>query len=94
VLFRSGGRGSGCALKKGGGHTIALRTIALSASCNAVRFIVGPVLANGYQMVNSVGFQPTIVASVIISFKHLLPNSLIIGCVVSLVTQCQPLVSR
>jgi hypothetical protein len=97
AIFRenlpNGGRGSGCALKKGGGHTIALRTIALRATGHHIRSFISSTLANRYQVINCIGFQPTVMTSVVISLKDLKSCPLIVSGVVSS-TQCQPLVSR
>jgi hypothetical protein len=97
AIFRenlpNGGRGSGCALKKGGGHTISLRTIALSATGDHIRSFISSTLADRYQMINCSGFKPAVMASVVISLQHLESCLLIIGGVVAS-AQCQPLVSK
>jgi hypothetical protein len=52
AIFRenlpNGGRGSAGALKKGGGHTIAFRTIALSAASHHIRSFISATLADRY----------------------------------------------
>jgi len=97
AIFRenlpNGGRGSGSALKKGGGHTISLRTIALSATSHHIRSFISSTLADRYQVINCSGFKPAIVASIVISLEHLKSCLLIIAGVIAS-AQCQPLVSK
>ena len=63
----NGGRGFPCALKKGGGHTIALTTITFNASCNHISGFICAALADGYQVIHSIGFLSAVMASEVIA---------------------------
>jgi hypothetical protein len=72
AIFRenlpNGGRGSACAHKKGGGHTIALTTIAFDTSCNHIGSFISSTFADGYQMIDCVGFLAAVMAGEVIPF--------------------------
>ena len=63
----NGGRGFPCALKKGGGHTIALTAVTFNASCNHIRSFICAAFANGYQVIHSIGFLSAVMASEVIA---------------------------
>ena len=75
----NGGRGSGSALKKGRGHTIALRTIALRAASHHIRSFISSTLADRYQVINCIGFLTAVMAGIVIALQDLQSSSLVIG---------------
>ena len=72
AIFREnlpdGGRGFGCALKKGRGHTIALTAITFDTSSDHIRSFISSTFADGYQVIDCVGFLSAIMASEVIAF--------------------------
>lgn len=97
AIFREnlpdGGRGSACAHKKRGGHTIALTAVAFDTSCDHIGSFICAALTYWYHVIYCVGFLAAVMASVVIAFQYFFTDSLIVGRVIAL-TQCQPLVSK
>ena len=71
AIFREnlpdGGRGFPCALKKGGGHTIALTAVTFDASCDHISGFICAALADGYQVIHSIGLLSAVMASEVIA---------------------------